>query len=189
MRVDSPAASQQQLLQFLTMPSHLITIAGTDRPGLVESLAQTVSDHGGNWLESRMARLAGQFAGVIRVETPAAKSKALAEALRGLPGLDITVRDAAEGTEAASSGRPVTLEVIGQDRPGIVSQVTRVLAAAGLNIEEFISEVTSAPMSGEPMFRAEAALTAPEGADLSAVRAELEKIAADLMVDISLADE
>lgn len=171
------------------MPSHLITIAGADRPGLVESLAQTVTDHGGNWLESRMARLAGQFAGVIRVETPAAKSKALAEALRALPGLDVTVRDAATGTEAASSGRSVTLEVIGQDRPGIVSQVTRVLAAAGLNIEEFISEVTSAPMSAEPMFRAEAALTAPEGADLSAVRAELEKIAADLMVDISLADE
>ena len=51
------------------MQSRLVlTLIGKDRPGLVEALAATVAEHGGNWVESRMCRLGGEFAGVLRVE-------------------------------------------------------------------------------------------------------------------------
>ena len=48
----------------------VMTVIGADRPGLVEMVATRVADHGGNWLESRMCRLGGQFAGILRVEVP-----------------------------------------------------------------------------------------------------------------------
>ncbi|HAW24640.1 MAG TPA: glycine cleavage system protein R, partial [Pseudomonas sp.] len=42
---------------------HLVlTVIAEDQPGLVECLAKCIAEHGGNWLESRMSRMAGQFA-------------------------------------------------------------------------------------------------------------------------------
>ena len=48
----------------------IVTFITPDRPGIVEQLSKTVSDLGGNWLQSRMAHLAGTFAGVARVSAP-----------------------------------------------------------------------------------------------------------------------
>ena len=60
---------------------HLVlTVIAKDQPGLVERLAQCVADHGGNWLESRMSRMAGQFAGILRVAVPAKAHAELVEA-------------------------------------------------------------------------------------------------------------
>ena len=49
------------------MTDLVLTLIGPDRPGLVEAVAEVVAAHGGNWLESRMARLAGKFAGILRI--------------------------------------------------------------------------------------------------------------------------
>ena len=59
-----------------------MTLLGTDRPGLVRVLADLVANHGGNWLDSRMARLAGQFAGIVRIECPEETVESLIEALK-----------------------------------------------------------------------------------------------------------
>ena len=48
----------------------LISFIADDRPGLVKSLSEVVNAHQGNWLESRMAKLSGKFAGVVRVAVP-----------------------------------------------------------------------------------------------------------------------
>jgi glycine cleavage system regulatory protein len=48
------------------------------------------------------------------------------------------------------------------------------------------SERISAPMGGGTLFRARAALLVPADANLAAVRTDLEKLAADLMVDLTL---
>ena len=51
---------------------HLVlTVFAPDKPGQVERIAQCIAEHGGNWLESRMSRMAGQFAGILRVGVPA----------------------------------------------------------------------------------------------------------------------
>lgn len=172
------------------MPSSLLlTLVGPDRPGLVERVASLVADHDGNWLESRLVHLGGHFAGVVRVEVPPSRHPSLRAAFEpwAADGLAVSVTEAAPGTELP--GRTVRLEVMGLDRPRIISEITSAVARHGLNVEELTSEVTSAPMTAEPLFVAKLKLAAPPSADLGAVRADLEKIAGELMVEVELADE
>jgi glycine cleavage system regulatory protein len=162
----------------------VMTLIGPDRTGLVESVARAVAGHGGNWLESRMCRLGGEFAGILRIEIPAAQRPALLEALQKIPGLNVVVQPDSRPV-AAGSGRQTRLEIVGHDRPGIVREITSVLAGAEVNVEEFSSAVVSAPMSGETLFKAGARLQLPGGCDLDRLKKDLEKIAADLLVDVS----
>ena len=167
--------------------SLVMTVLGEDRPGLVDSLSSVVTEFGGNWLESRMSRLAGQFAGIVHIAVPSDREHPLALALRNLDaqGLKIVVHSgSAESTvppQALSN-----LEIVGQDRPGIVRQISHALAAFGVNVEELQTECSSAAMSGETLFKAQARLRIPESCDVAALRKELEKIAADLIVEIAL---
>jgi glycine cleavage system regulatory protein len=166
--------------------SLVVTVIGDDRPGIVETLSRTITGHGANWLESRMARLAGKFAGVLRVEVAEAGEAALREALIGLAaeGLRVVAEPSAAAAEPAARG--VTLELVGTDHPGIVRAVSRTLAAHGVNVEELVTELVDAPMSGEQLFRASARLHLPERTALDTLRTDLERIAGDLMVDIRL---
>lgn len=165
----------------------VMTVIGADRPGLVQLVAACVADHGGNWLESRMCRLGGQFAGILRVEVPLTRSDELAEALGNLDrqGLKVILHTESAGI-AAANGSLAALELVGNDRPGILRSVTAVLAANGVNVEELASERVSAPMGGGTLFQAKATVLVPTNVNLSVVRTELEKIATDLMVDLKL---
>lgn len=162
----------------------VMTVIGADRVGLVESVASLVASHGGNWLESRMCRLGGEFAGLLRVEIPAARRAALEIALAKLPGLQIVIHGAAQENSAAQT-RHAALEVFGPDRPGIVREITQALAAHGINVEELATECSSAPMSGEPLFQARAKLSLPADASLATLRQTLEKNLGGLTVEIT----
>ena len=165
----------------------VMTVIGADRPGLVQMVAARVADHGGNWLESRMCRLGGQFAGILRVEVPPAQRDELVGALRTLEvdGLRVIIH-AEAGIAAPAAGSLATIELVGNDRPGILRSVSGVFAAHGVNVEELASERVSAPMDGGMLFTARATVLVPANVKLSAVRADLEKIATDLMVDLKL---
>lgn len=162
----------------------VMTLIGPDRTGLVEAVARVVADHGGNWLESRMCRLEGEFAGILRVEVPQERKAPLLEALKNISGLRVIV-GGAEARVPAGNPRQTRMEIIGQDRPGIVREISSALARAGVNVEEFSSDVASGAMSGEQLFKASARLQLPAGCDLAALKGELEKIGADLLVDVS----
>ncbi len=164
----------------------VITLVGPDRPGLVDQISGMVVSHGGNWLESRMCHLGGQFAGVVRVSVPHDKVERLLEALRDSKehGLEIVAKTSDQHDTKPPS--LVTLQVLGNDRPGIVAQISRVLAAHHVNVEELQTACESAPMSGDLLFRATAKLSLPESIDSAALRSNIERIAADLMVDIEL---
>lgn len=168
----------------------VMTVIGSDRPGLVQMVAARVADHGGNWLESRMCRLGGQFAGILRVEVPSARRDELVNALRTLEVDGLRVIMHAEGALEAigkeGRGTLVTVAIVGNDRPGILRSVSGVFAAHGVNVEELASERVSAPMDGGMLFQARASLLIPPSVKLSTVRADLEKLAADLMVDVKL---
>lgn len=164
----------------------VMTILAADRPGLVERIAACVADHGGNWLESRMCRLGGRFAGIARVEVPAEKLAALQRALHGLAADDVRILVESGAGATPAAGMAATLELVGNDRPGILRTVSGVLAAHGVNVEELSSECVSAPMGGGELFQAKARVLVPADAKLEAVRADLEKIAADLMVELKL---
>ncbi len=164
-----------------------MTVIGPDRPGLVESVASRVAEHGGNWLESRMSRLGGQFAGIVHVEVPPEAEKSLTAALTNLAshGLNIVVHSE-QSQPSAERGPLSILEIVGQDRPGIVRQISQSLAAFGVNVEALETECASAAMSGETLFKAHAKLSIPPSCKVNELRQRLEKIAADLIVDISL---
>jgi glycine cleavage system regulatory protein len=164
----------------------VLTVNGPDRPGLVETLSQAVADHRGSWLESRMARLAGQFAGVLRVSVPEEQVDALTRALQTLePRLQIGVARS-EPEPPASDARELRLEILGSDRPGIVRDISQALADRGINVDELRTEIMSAPMSGELLFLANAELLIPADLDIDLLRKDLEALAHELMVDIDL---
>lgn len=111
---------------------HLVlTIIAADKPGLVERIAQNIAAHGGNWLESRMAHMAGQFAGILRVSVPAENRQALVNALEDLSTHGIRVLVGESGAGQAAASKPITMTLVGNDRPGIVREITALLSKQG----------------------------------------------------------
>jgi glycine cleavage system regulatory protein len=165
----------------------VVTVNGVDRPGVVARVAAAASECGASWQESGFSHLAGRFAGVVSLSVPDDPGReTLERALRALEGddLHLTIE---RGAEPAAPPRPsLRLELVGHDRPGIVREISMVLARHGVNIEELETEVESASMSGELLFRARAALTLPPEPDLEALRHDLETIANELMADLHL---
>lgn len=167
----------------------VLTFLAEDRPGLVEKLSDAVTHEGGNWLESRMARLAGQFAGIVKVEIPQDRVPSFRDALRGLEGdgFRLTVEDTSNA--GPTTGSLLSLDLIGPDHPGIVREITRCLADRGASVEEMETNIQDAPMGGGTLFSAQIRVRMPSGPDDGALRQAIEGLAAALMVDITVRDE
>lgn len=164
----------------------VLTLIGPDRPGIVDAVSQTVAAHGGNWLDSRMAHLAGKFAGVLCVEVDEEHVDALEAALARLEvsGLRIVVeRSSAPETPPHQA---MHIELVGLDRPGLVHEISALLASYRVNVEELTTERTTAAHSGDRMFRADLRVLLPADVEPWTIRDGLERLAADLMVEIRL---
>jgi glycine cleavage system regulatory protein len=174
----------------MTMPTPLVlTFVGRDRPGLVNAISERVTAAGGTWLESRLARLAGEFAGIVLVAAPPERIEALTKALHELETAGLRVAVAASlAPEAPRNARLCALAIVGHERPGIVRNVTQTLTKLGINIEEFSSGVEAAPFTGAEMFRAEARLRLPDGLALDELRKTLERLAGEIMVDLTIGE-
>ena len=172
------------------MDTHLVlAVIGRDRPGLVSAVSEVVTAGGGNWLDTRMASLAGQFAGILLVSVPVAKTEALIVTLKKLEvqGLKLIIEKAVtpEVSTAPESVRTIALDLIGLDRPGIVRDLSRVLSAQGVSISELETERVAGSFSGEPMFKARARLQLPDGLGDETLRTSIESLANELMVDLN----
>ena len=167
------------------MTTLILTVAGADRPGLVAAVADIVDAHGGNWENSSLAELAGTFAGVIEVSVSPESAAQLEEALTGLDGLlTIAVRTGSDG--GVTDARVLELQVLGNDRHGIVREISAVLNQHALSIEELATETRDAAMAGGRLFEASVTATVPETVDLDALRRDLERIATEIQVDITV---
>lgn len=167
------------------MTTLVLTVVGSDRSGIVASVADAVAAHGGNWENSQLAELAGAFAGIVEVSVPAESADALRAALAGLDGLHTVAVQA--GTDAAP--RPhqdLVLHVLGNDQPGIVRELSSALSAHGVSIERMTTETRDAAMAGGRLFQATVVATAPADVDIAAVAAEIERLAAEIQVDVTL---
>ncbi len=168
------------------MTTLILTVAGADRPGLVAAVADVVDAHDGNWENSRLAELAGTFAGVIEVSVAADRAADLERALSGLDGLlTIAVRTGSDAADADAA--LLSIEVLGNDRPGIVREVSGVLSSHALSIEELTTETRDAAMAGGRLFEASVTAKVPASVDLAALRADLERLATEIQVDITVA--
>jgi len=168
------------------MAAVILTVVGSDRPGLTKALADAVHAVGGNWLESHLARLGGRYVGSVLVDLPDGAMSALEAAARRIDaeGLSVTVLAAVD--QPAPAGTMLRLELVGQDRPGIVREVTTVLARLGVNIEDFATAIEPGAQSGLPLFRATARLLVPAGTSTDVVGAALEAISGEIMVDFTV---
>jgi glycine cleavage system regulatory protein len=172
------------------MASLVVTIIGKDRSGLVESVAAAIAHHGGNWEESNMSHLAGHFAGIVLVTAPDGAAEALTTELEKIETsglLSITVERGAPSAESPT--RMFSLELVGQDRPGIIHDISHALASKNVSIAELETETRSAPMAGGTLFEAKATLKAPLDLSEHDLGDVLQTLADKLLVEIELNDE
>jgi len=160
----------------------ILTIMANDRTGIAERLAREIAEHQGNWLESRLATMAGKFAGIVRVEVPEENFEALSKALHELKedGLNISIEMGETGHGHTSSH---IIEVVGNDRAGIVREVTDALANAHANVIDLQTKIAPASMSGGVIFKAMIEFALTEDQSLDNVIQALENLSPDLMVD------
>jgi len=164
----------------------VLTVIARDRPGLIKALSETIATHSGNWIDSSMARLGGEFAGILRVSVPDDEAAALEAALGALGDAGIWVTIRRGQPQKPLRGRRVLLEMTGVDHPGIIHEVSAALASLEISIDELTTRVFAGSMSGEQMFDANADIILPPGLDETILRETLERIAEDLIVDIEL---
>jgi glycine cleavage system regulatory protein len=171
------------------MTTLVLTVIGDDRAGLVSALADVVDEHGGSWGDSQLAELAGTFAGILTVEVAPDRVQAFTAALEPLSGvLRTTVHTGADAGRTAE-GPVHHLELMGNDHPGIVRRISGALAEQGVSIASMETRTVPTPESGGQTFEAQITLRPSAAADLDGLRAALEALASDLMVDITLDEQ
>jgi len=167
--------------------SIVLTILADDQPGIIQTVSRVLHGHGGSWTQSTMSSLAGQFAGILLATVPTANSVACRQELLGLEsrGLHV-IAHICEPAATTVKTRECVLDLVGNDRPGIVHDITSVLAKYNVNVRELETVVEAASMAGGELFRARAELLVPVSTDIDLLERELENLANDLMVDIRL---
>jgi glycine cleavage system regulatory protein len=171
------------------MTTIIITVLGDDKAGLVDRLSAAIAQHQGNWVRSHMAELAGKFAGMVEATVGESDADALIASLDQIHAaglLHIAAERAVDGA-GGPSGQRLELHLVGQDHPGIIHQVARVLAQHNVSIDQLQTETAPAPQGGH-VFRADAIVELPEGLDLDDLAIELEAIAQDLMIDLDVVE-
>jgi glycine cleavage system regulatory protein len=171
------------------MSLFVLSVVGSDRPGLTQALAAAVLSAGGNWLESHLSQLGGLYVGSVLVALPADSVEAVRAAVRAVDAHGLEVRIAPAVPASSPAGEALLFRLVGQDRPGIVNEVTATVSGLGTNIETFTTWITAEPYSGAPLFNMEARLRLAPGRAADEVQTALEAISAEVQVDISLSAE
>ncbi len=171
--------------------SLVITVLATDRPGLVSALSEVLRSNNANWMDSRMSRLAGKFAGILHVSIAEEHIKKLEGALNAIKGSDLQIQIDRSGISNTSQSNDrqqenlIEFELLGQDRPGIIEDISHKLASLSVNIEEIHTEQRVASMSNEILFYAKLTLQIPESLQPEDVQDALEEMSDQLMVDLN----
>ena len=163
----------------------LLTFVGVDRPGIVQELSALVSAHEGNWLESKMSRMGGRFAGIALVELPAALTERFKAEISQVRELSVYLEESGvQRTDADTLN--YQLNIVGLDRPGILQEVTTEMSQQSINVVDLETTVSAAPMSGDKMFFADAQILVPSDVDLADLHDRLDSVANELGIDILL---
>jgi len=171
------------------MASFVISVLGDDRAGLVEALSAVITEHGGNWEQSHMTQLAGKFAGVVLVSVPSQQSERFGSALEVLEHTGLLHLSFDEGRDVRPVGRSIEIRVVGNDHPGIIHELSHLLASRNVSIDDLETTTSPAPMAGGLLFEAVARLRLPSGLSDDDLVDEIGELAADLMVDVEVIDE
>lgn len=164
----------------------ILSVVGSDRPGLTQAVAEAVLSAGGNWLESHLSRLAGKYVGSVLVELDGSSLPTLYDAVAAVDAAGLQVVIVPAGMDTPQSGNELLLEVVGNDRRGIVHEVTTALADLGVNVEDLSTRLEDSSWSGGRLFRLSGRITVPEAVSVDVVRDALEDISGEIMVDLTV---
>jgi glycine cleavage system regulatory protein len=164
------------------MKQLILTVIGQDKAGLVEQLATVIASHQGNWMASNLSHLGGYFAGILQLEVPEEHLFGLTTELERMSDLDIKIQQGLDSE--LHLDKQLQFVITGNDRPGIVRELSSVIKHKGANITHFESSKQSAPNWGVPLFHAIATVELPAGLNKDEVVKALEAIASDVVVDV-----
>ena len=171
------------------LTSLVATVMGPDRPGIVSLLSERAQGFGANWTESRIAALEGRVAGLVHFEVPSHNAEPMAAALSSLESSGVHVVVAKQEQIPVPAGRRVVkLELVGHDRPGIVSELSGSLARRRVSIEDLHTEIVDGATPAEHLFKVKALLVVPESVPNDELRRALEPLTKEMTVDIALGE-
>jgi glycine cleavage system transcriptional repressor len=171
----------------------ILSAIGKDRPGIVADVSELIYEGGCNLEDSSMSLLGSHFALLVLLS---GEEEGLGERLsrackrlewdKGLTIFLSPIRGEGGEPSVAKVDPDYEVRVVGLDRAGIVYRTSRLLAARGINIVDLHTHVEPAPNSGSPVFTMLVEVTVPPETDRKALRRELEALADDLHLEISL---
>ena len=167
----------------------VITLTGSDDIGVVEHVTELILECKGDVQASRMSRLGGEFAMLFLISVPVSETEHLAENIEKLAKEDfkVTITETEWGVAAIHKDWiPYKIEVTGANHEGIIHEIAGHLSELGINIESIETNVVPAPMSGVPLFTMDAIVVAPPDLSRNQWRDELEEVADDLHVDLTI---
>jgi glycine cleavage system regulatory protein len=164
----------------------ILSVVGSDKPGLTQAVADAVLSAGGNWLESHLSRLAGKYVGSVLVELDRSSLSTLYDAVAAVDAAGLHVVIVPSGEDHPILGDTLLLEVVGHDRLGIVREVTTALAGLGVNIEDLVTRIEDSSWSGRPLFRLNGRIAVPANVSEEDVRESLEALSGEIMVDLTV---
>ncbi len=158
-----------------------VTVLGHDRPGIIADVTRALAALGGNLEDSSMTLLRGHFAMTLVVDVPTSSVEVEQELSHLVEqGLRVSVLPLQSDELIDAPGAGFILSVHGADRPGIVSELTAVIASVGGNI----TDLTTRLGGGLYVLIAEVAL--PPETDLDALNELLTSTASALGVGATL---
>lgn len=163
----------------------VLTVTGSDRPGLTAALSQAILDAGGNWQAGHLSRLGGLYVGSVLVELAPEQLAQFEQAVRAIDAHGLTVTTQPAGDDPGTGSGALVFELVGQDRPGIIREVTAILSGLGANIESLTSGEEVGAHGGERLFRAKVSVTLPADVSPEEAQEALEAISSEIMVDFS----
>jgi len=167
------------------MQTLVLTLVGEDRPGIVDLISKHVLEHQGNWLASSLSKMAGQFAGIVQITLPEAQVDKFRLALQQIDKLQILIT-LDQHLPQMTAENVLNIELMGNDKTGIVQDITHAIHQAGASVIKMQTSCESAPNWGGELFKAQLQVGLTADANIDEIREHLEAIANDLVVDLSL---
>ena len=170
---------------------YIMTAFGKDRTGIVADVTRLLYDSDCNLEDTSMSMLADEFtlSLLFSCSNPQIEDQ-LGKECRRLEldkGISAFVRPLKEHSAKSSKGyKTCTLHIEGLDQAGIVYKTSQFLAERELNIIHLDSSAEASPQSGATIYSMDIKVQVPENLPFDQVEEELNQLADELHVDVSL---
>ena len=116
------------------MTKLIISVIGSDRPGIVSELSGVITNNGGNIEESRMTRLGSDFVIIMLISVSSGCKASLVLALNDIKNLSLNTK--VTKSDAIITGEHCQITLNGADNEGILNVLSNYLSEKSMNIQD-----------------------------------------------------